>query len=235
MSIMPGAVHRAQTQAVIAALFDDAHDISVAVGVRDPRAPQPPTLADEAAHLRQALEPRQREFAAGRAAARDAMAQLGLDPMAIPAAADRAPLWPQGVRGSISHSNSLCAAVLTRDAASLGLDIEADMPLDADLLSTICSDYEQARIAGPDQLWLAKLIFSAKEASYKAQYPLTQMLFGFDHLDVALDLPGRAFTATFLKPAGDFVAGDKLPGRFDQFQGHLVTAAWADKSLFKGA
>jgi 4'-phosphopantetheinyl transferase EntD len=231
MTAVQGLDRVAQTQAVIAALFDGP----VAVGVTDPRGPQPPALGKEAAHLGHAIDARQREFAAGRAAARIAMAQLGLPPVAIPAAPDRAPLWPKGIMGSISHTGLLCAAVVSTGSQSPGLDIEQDTPLSRSLLSTICSPSEQQRIAGPDQLWLAKLVFSAKEAVYKAQYPLTGMLFGFDHIDITFDLPARGFTATFLKPAGGFAAGDKLLGRFDRIDGHLVTAAWADKSLFKGA
>ncbi|MGC1506555.1 MAG: 4'-phosphopantetheinyl transferase superfamily protein [Sulfitobacter sp.] len=220
-----------QAQAVISALFD----VPVAVGVTDPRVPQPATLEGEAAHLVQALASRQQEFAAGRTAVRIAMAQLGMAPVAIPAAKDRAPVWPSGLRGSISHTKFLCAAVVANEGPSLGLDIEQNTPLSSGLLSTICSDAEQRHIAGPDQLRLAKLVFSAKEAIYKAQYPLTKMLFGFDHIDIFFNLPARAFTATFLKPAGYFAVGDKLQGRFDEIDGHLVTAAWADKSLSKGA
>lgn len=220
-----------QTQVVIAALFDQP----VAVGVTDPRATQPPALGDEAAHLGQALAARQLEFAAGRAAARAAMAQLGVPARPIPAAKDRSPVWPPGLSGSISHTKYLCAAVLTTGGRSLGLDIEQDTPLSRGLLTTICSDAEQRRIVGADQLSLAKLVFSAKEAVYKAQYPLTKMLFGFDHIDITLDRPAKAFTATFLKPAGAFATGDMLQGRFGKTEGHLVTAAWADKSMFRGA
>lgn len=220
-----------QLRAVIPPLFD----CPVAVGVSDPRAPQPPVMAGEMAHGQRALASRVQEFAAGRAAARQAMAQLGLAPEAIPVAADRSPVWPEGLHGSISHCARLCAAVITTGPQSLGLDIEENTPLSEELLPLICSDAEQGRMAGPDLFWRAKLVFSAKEAAYKAQFPLTGMVFGFDHIDLNLDLPARAFTATFLRPAGCFAAGDGLAGRFDEIDGHLVTAAWADKSLLKGA
>ena len=226
-----GPDHHTLTGAVIASLFD----VPVFVGVTDPQAEQPATVGDEAQHLAQALPSRRREFAAGRAAARQAIAQLGISPAPIFAAKDRAPIWPQGLRGSISHTKTLCAAVVTDGPHSLGLDLEQDTDLKAGLLSTICSDAELARIAGTDKLRLAKLIFSAKEAAYKAQYPLTQMLFGFDHMDIALDHDHSRFTATFLKPAGCFAAGDQLPGRYARTAGHLVTAVWSDKAAPKGA
>ncbi|MCX7559226.1 4'-phosphopantetheinyl transferase superfamily protein [Sulfitobacter sp. F26204] len=221
----------AQVGAVISSLFDRA----VCVGTTDPRKPQPEPLGDEAAHLAHALEARKREFAAGRVAARQALAQLGIAPVPVFAAKDRAPVWPQGVYGSISHTKTLCAAVVADRGHTVGLDLEADTDLNEGLLSTICSTAEQARIAGPNLLHLGKLIFCAKEAVYKAQYPLTGMLLGFDHIDILLDQAEERFSATFLKPAGCFAAGDRLPGRYATVAGHLVTAVWSDKGMRKGA
>jgi 4'-phosphopantetheinyl transferase EntD len=220
-----------QVQAVIAALFD----VPVAVAVSDPRAEQSKPLGDEAAHLARAFPARQREFAAGRTAARAAMVELGEQPCAILAGPDRAPIWPRGLRGSISHTSTLCAAVVGTGPYTLGLDIEENTDLAAGLHSTICSDAEIARIAGPNQARLAKLIFSAKEAVYKAQYPLTGLLFGFDHIDISLDLTHQCFTATFLKPAGCFALGDTLPGRFDGVADHLVTTVITGQGASKGA
>ncbi len=225
--------HFTQTQAVVARLFDGVAKVGVAVN--DPRAQQPAPIGGEDAHLTRAFPARKREFAAGRAAVRGAMASLGLPAAPVPADEDRAPVWPMGLRGSISHSTTLCAAVVTCAPLTLGIDIEENTDLEAGLLSAICSDEETARIAGPDQLRLAKLIFSAKEAVYKAQFPLTGLLIGFDQVDITLDLRNLGFTATFLKPTGCFDAGESLPGRFDGVADHLVTAAWADKASPKGA
>lgn len=221
----------AQAQAVIARLFDDR----VSVAVTDPREPQPALLAGEAEHLSRAVPKRQREFAAGRAAARAAMASLGAASGPVPVEPSRAPAWPDGIRGSISHTDDLCAAAVTNAALHIGLDIEKDTDLKPQLLSTICSAAECARIAGPDQLRLAKLIFSAKEAAYKAQFPITGQVFGFDHMDVALDLEARTFTATFLKPAGAFPQGHMLLGRFDHVAGHLVTGVMTRQGSTEGA
>ena len=220
-----------QAQAVIAGLLDPA----VAVAVCDPRQPQPAVLPEEQLQIASAVPSRQAEFAAGRAAARAAMRQLGVTPVAIPMRADRAPKWPAGLRGSISHTSSLCAAAVTNGGQLIGLDVEHDSDLLSDLLPTVCSALEQSRIAGPAQARLAKLIFSAKEAAYKAQYPASGLLFGFDHLDVTLDLPNRTFTATFLHPAVCFAAGDRLHGRFDHVAGHIVTAVSIPQVHKKGA
>jgi len=59
-----------------------------------------------------AVPKRQREFAAGRMAARQAMAQIGKTPAPIPVNTDRSPHWPEGVVGSISHSLEIAVAVV---------------------------------------------------------------------------------------------------------------------------
>ncbi|MGJ8616307.1 MAG: 4'-phosphopantetheinyl transferase family protein [Sulfitobacter sp.] len=223
----------AQVQAAAATLFDG----QIAVAVTDPKAPQPALMMSERDAVVGAIPARQREFAAGRAAARAAMVELGIKAKPILANPDRAPIWPRGVTGSISHTDNVCIAAVshTETCRSLGIDIELATPLDADLITTICSDTELRRVAGPDQLHHAKLIFSAKEAAYKAQYSLSGLLFGFDHLDVTLDLATKSFVATFLKPAAPFDVGDTLPGRFVRVADHLVTAVTIGQDMPKGA
>ena len=225
--------HFAQVQAAVTTLFD----VPVAVGVTDPKAPQPALMDDEFRTVADAIPARQREFAAGRAAARAAMAQLGMKPAAILTSADRAPIWPAGVVGSISHTDGFCIAALchSADAQSLGVDIEDAAPLDQDLIPMICSQVEQDRIAGPEAGHLAKLIFSAKEAAYKAQYSISGLLFDFDQLDVTLEQGNGSFVATFVKSAAPFKAGDTLPGRFVYVADHLVTAVAIGQDTPKGA
>lgn len=205
----------------VTALFD----APVAVAATNPTQPQPAPLGQEAAHLSRAIAKRQREFAAGRAAARAAMSKLSGTPVMLPirAADDRAPIWPEGWQGSISHKSTLCMAVVGQSGALLGLDIEEDTPLAANLIPTICSETEIARIAGATEGALAKLIFSAKEAAYKAQYVLTREVFGFHRLDMQLDLETAEFEASFTQDTAGFSVGDRLRGRFCKGDGHLVT------------
>lgn len=214
--------------AVIEAAAADLFDRAVAVAVADPHQAQQPIWAEEARFVAQAVAKRQAEFAAGRNAARAAMRKLGGRNVAIPAGPARAPQWPIGWHGSITHNDRWCLAAVTRGAAHLGVDIEAATPLNPDLLSTICSPEERARIAGSDQAMQAKVIFSAKEAAYKAQFPLTGVLFGFDHLDIVIAPDSGQFQARFVRPAGQFAAGDRLQGRFALVQGHIVTAVTID-------
>ncbi|TYO88760.1 4'-phosphopantetheinyl transferase family protein [Oceanicella actignis] len=215
----------------------------VAVAAADPRAPASGLFGEEAAAVARAVEPRRREFAAGRRAARAALASLGIAPAAIPMGADRAPVWPAGAVGSISHTAprpgatgpAACAAAAARADAfgALGLDVEGAAPLAPALRAQILVPAEaEALEARPEaeRGRLAKLIFCAKECAYKAQYPLTGALFGFEgmRIDWSFAPDGRAgrFAAVFLRPAGAFAPGDRLEGRF-AFAGGLVAAGVA--------
>lgn len=193
-----------------------------AVAATDPRVNHR-LLPGEA--LPGAVPARLAEFSAGRAAARMALAELGLPAIAVPHGADRAPVWPPGVAGTITHSATACLAAVSRSARGLGLDLEPDAPLDPALWDTVLLPAEAAFVAeGPDAGRNAMLVFSAKEAVYKAQYPLTRLLFGFDRLALT-PLPPQAFAARFTVDTAHFHAGDTVLVRHARAEGHILTAA----------
>ncbi|WP_113910740.1 4'-phosphopantetheinyl transferase family protein [Roseovarius dicentrarchi] len=191
----------------------------VAVALTQPGAPQPPLFAAETAAMARAVPTRRAEFAAGRAAARAAMAQLGAPAAALPMGPDRAPVWPAGITGSLSHIPALCIAAVaqTRQFRAIGTDLEEAGDLDPDLIPQVCTLAERAWLAcqpAAQRGQLAKLIFSAKECAYKCQYPLTGTLFDFDTLEITPDPDTGQFEATFTRAIGCFDAGACLPGRF---------------------
>lgn len=198
----------------------------IALAEADPDIGGPPVLPEEEPAIARAVPRRRCEFAAGREAARRAMAALGLPPLPVPMGADRAPIWPDGVVGCISHGGGACLAVAAhrRHVRALGLDLEPDADLDPDLIATICTPRERASLPAQGAARRARLIFAAKECAYKGQYPLSQTLFGFDMLEIALDLPAGRFTARFTGDMPPFAAGDSLPGRFAIGDGLIVTA-----------
>lgn len=159
-----------------------------------------------------AVPARLAEFALGRSAARAAMRALGVPPMAVPMQADRSPLWPTGLTGSISHCAGACFAILARraDSVGLGLDIEPVQPLDPDLWPVILRPEERSL----DPL----TVFVAKEAAYKAQYAVTGRVFDFQTLSVTLD--GQGFIARFQQDVGQFATGSALAGRMVQTARH---------------
>jgi 4'-phosphopantetheinyl transferase EntD len=211
--------------AAIAALLRGVFPDHVAVAAIGIAGAHPPLWPDETSHLARATPGRRAEFSAGRAAARQAMRQLGLADHAVPSAPDRAPIWPAALVGSIAHDRQLAVAALARsaDCVSLGVDLEPALPLDPDLVPTVCTPSERAQITGRDKGLLARLIFSAKEAVYKAQYPLTGLLFDFDRLEIDLNPSAGVFSARFTAPTGRFAAGAILQGRFARDRDHLVT------------
>jgi 4'-phosphopantetheinyl transferase EntD len=177
----------ARLERQIAGLFDGA----VAVAVLPVTAAHPPLWPEEEAAMARAVARRRAEFTAGRAAARLAMQGLGLPPQAVPMAPDRSPVWPSGVTGSISHAAGICAAVLSRDVTRLlGLDIEDAAPLDPALWPLVLTPEEITALAqtpADQRGTCAKRIFGIKEAAYKAQFPLTGAVIGFQALEVLLN------------------------------------------------
>jgi len=224
--------------ALVAALAEMVLPAGIAVAARNPRAiphAADPDAADrseadrsEALAIQGAVPARQAEFHAGRAAARAAMVALSLPPRPVPMGPDRAPLWPAGVTGSISHSATACVAALghARDWAGIGVDIEEDSPLEPLLVAEICTRAERVWLGtqpGPERGLMAKLVFSAKEAAYKAQYPITGQLFGFDALEVRIDRVQTVFEARFLTAQGRFAVGTVLSGSYVHAAGLIVT------------
>ena len=176
-----------------------------------------------------AVPARQREFAAGRTAAAHALQALGLRPAPVTSGSDRVPVWPFGVVGSISHSRSLAAAAVARRSdgfRSVGLDIEEAEALTEDLVEEICIDSERdwlTRHPREQRGLLAKAIFSAKEAVYKCQYPLTRTMFGFDMIKIDFQMANRRFSARFVEDVEPFRCGTTILGEVRVGAGHIVS------------
>jgi len=74
-----------------------------------------------------------------------------------------------------------------------------------------------------DMARLAKLIFSAKETAYKAQYPLSREVLDFECIAVLPDLAAGTFAATFTRAVGPFASGTVMGGRFARTHGLILT------------
>jgi 4'-phosphopantetheinyl transferase EntD len=186
----------------------------------------------ERAAIARATESRQREFATARACARTAIKRLGLPEAAVLTGPRGAPLWPEGVTGSITHCAGYRAAAvaLTRDVVSLGVDAEPNEALpDHGMLELIALGEERVRLgeltAGIPGICWDRLLFSAKESVYKAWFPLARRWLGFESADILIDPREGTFTAHLLVP-GPLVKGTpltKLNGRWLAYQGLLLT------------
>ncbi|MBE9636033.1 4'-phosphopantetheinyl transferase family protein [Salipiger mangrovisoli] len=175
--------------------------------VSEPVADLSELFPEERDAIAGAVPKRRAEFAGGRLAARAALRQLGLSDRAIPKAEDRAPVWPEGVVASITHTAGLCLAMAAhgRHWRGLGIDLEVDRPMASELIPAITTMPELTRLSPLPFSRAALRIFSAKEAAYKAQYPLTGTLFGFEAME------------SFLPQGGLRMVAEIGPGRGAQF------------------
>lgn len=173
------------------ALLTEIFPPGVACALAPDRMEACPLYPVEALAMRSASEARRQEFRSGRAAARAALVMLSAGAQAVPMGADRAPRWPKGIVGSISHSRSLCAAVVAPEAVmlGLGLDVEEVSEIESHVARQICTndDLAQGISLAPDlRRLLPNVVFGAKEAFYKAYYPLTQRFLEFGDVSVIL-------------------------------------------------
>lgn len=118
--------------------------------------------------LLHAVPKRQTEFLAGRLCAALALQSLGLS-TDVPRH-ERAPVWPFGAAGSITHTDTLAVAVASPVHCALGLDCETIM--DAAGAHDICDmilNASETALRPPflDFASFVTLVFSAKEALYK--------------------------------------------------------------------
>jgi len=148
----------------------------------------------EALAVRQAVASRQREFALGRWCARQALQSMGRPASVIPVGANRVPVWPAGVVGSISHDEGWCiAGVAPADRwAGLGVDTELVARLRLDMATQLCTAWESARWLGDTEapVRIARLarVFSLKEAAFKVLFPRFGQWIDF-HQAEATELP----------------------------------------------
>ncbi|PVZ05807.1 4'-phosphopantetheinyl transferase family protein [Actinomycetospora cinnamomea] len=202
--------------------------VTVVATADDPAAELAP---EEKAAVARAVASRRAEFTTARTCARAALRRLGATPSAIPVGDKRAPVWPAGVVGAITHCAGFrAAAVAWRDQVrAVGLDAEPHGPLPDGVLDAVSDAGERAeldRLAGdrPDVRW-DKLLFSAKESVYKAWFPLTGRWLGFEDAELVPALDGTFHAA--LRVPGPRVDGEEIAafdGRWVVRDGLVITA-----------
>lgn len=155
-----------------------------------------------------AIEKRRTEFCLGRLAAFRALRTLGVTPEPVLQGKHREPLWQDGIVGAISHKAGTAVAVVARRslARGVGVDLEAlEPPVRFNISQKVCTASEQDWILEiPDEKdTRLKMIFSSKEAGFKAFFPIQQIYLGYQDAELTWRDETKSFVGTLRKGAGD--------------------------------
>src|ERR1700726_1566583 len=149
-------------------------------------------LAEEAGAFERSAVHVRRASGAARIVARALLHRLGHEMTALPKSPGGAPIWPKGVLGSLAHDSRVAVAAVgaSENLEGVGIDVEPAEILPADLLHLVTTPRERARMNLVP--FRGRLFFVAKEAAYKAVYPLDHAFLG--HHDVEVDLANQQAT-----------------------------------------
>ncbi len=222
---------RCDTLPALEGLFDPRVRLCIEP-IGDPDPSQLP--AQEQALIAKAVPKRRREFAAGRLLARRMLTEFGRPAQALLRGEHGAVPWPVGIAASISHCEPWVAVAMTAapDISGLGLDIEYAKALEEKYWHVILTQEDMCHLESwPEKTRpvVAKRMFAAKEAAYKAQYPTSQEFLPFSAMWIRVSADLESFEASFRTDAGPWRTGDVLAGRFSTLQDHLVTAVVASR------
>jgi len=187
------------------------------------------SLESSLPHAMAGSSPRRRaSFSAGRVCAQRALAALRAPDTAVSRDQAGAPIWPIGFAGSISHTDTVVAAIVARNPpiAGIGIDLEHDRPMEsAEMCRLICRPGELAPLhhaKGPGRLHQAMLLFVIKEAVYKLHSPLGGPFLDFHDVHVQLDWHKGRFVAKLVTVGKQGEAGSTFAGAFSRRSGLIM-------------
>lgn len=223
---------------LVRAVLPDLSDLVYAELYHDPPGLAP--LPEEEPLIARSVAKRRNEFTTARHCARLAMGQLGIPEAPILKGEKGEPRWPDGLVGSLTHCEGYRGAVVGRASAvrSVGIDAEPHDVLPKGVLDAISLPAERHEIADlPAGLHWDRILFCAKEATYKAWFPLTERWLGFEDAHITFDIDGgqdggdeSAGTGTFVSrilidpAARSGPALTELTGRWSVAGGLALTA-----------
>lgn len=195
------------------------------------RYDDPPGLAplpEEEPLVARSVAKRRNEFITARYCARLALEELGQPPVPILKGEKGEPSWPDGVVGSLTHCAGFRGAVVGRsvDVRSVGIDAEPHDVLPDGVLKAVSLPAERVELAAlpQDRHW-DRILFCAKEATYKAWFPLTRRWLGFEDAHITFDADGGFVSRILIDP--EALSGPplgELRGRWSVAGGLVLTA-----------
>ncbi|MDZ5699778.1 4'-phosphopantetheinyl transferase family protein [Chelativorans sp. M5D2P16] len=168
------------------------------------------------------------EFVAGRRCAGEALRLLSGRTSFPGQAEDRAPVWPEGILGSISHSRDRAIAVAGRSERyrALGVDLETVLTETEarEIAPQTLTERELARFGRRVDAFTVGLAFSAKESLFKALYPIVRRFCGFDASELAgWDSEGTALLRLTEDLSPEWCRGQEFAVHFGCLDGFLIT------------
>lgn len=175
------------------------------------------------ASVSRAVVKRKAEFLAGRYCCKKVLASIDIHNFDVIVGENRAPIWPVGVKGAISHNSHHAMVAITErtDVLGIGIDIESIMSTKTmnDIKEAILRDEEHDLLYVPQAraVVVCSLIFSIKETFFKAAYPSTGYYFDFDAITVdKIDYDAKRFNLTVKQDLNPQVRpGMQFEGIFD--------------------
>jgi 4'-phosphopantetheinyl transferase EntD len=185
---------------IVATLLSDVlpHQVAAAEMYTDP--PDLTPLPEEEPLIARSVDKRRREFITVRYCARLALGELGVPPVPILKGEKGEPCWPDGVVGSLTHTEGYRGAAVGRHDAvrSVGIDAEPHDVLPHGVLEAISLPAERTELADlPQRLHWDRILFCAKEATYKAWFPITRRWLGFEDAHITFTVDDGGTTGGF--------------------------------------
>ncbi|MGY4718511.1 4'-phosphopantetheinyl transferase family protein [Naumannella huperziae] len=191
--------------------------------------------------LARAVPSRRAEFATTRRCAQRALSAFGLGHATVGRGSRGEPLWPEGFVGSLTHCHGYRAAAVARarSAAGIGIDVEPHSQLPTGVARLTASDAEcrqlDRRCATDPQIHWRTVFFSAKEAIFKAWYPLTRCELRFREVVLSVAADGT-FSGRILHPAADVMpTGDVISGTWLVMDELICTAVVVEPQSTAGS
>ncbi|UXA20705.1 4'-phosphopantetheinyl transferase [Mycobacterium sp. SMC-4] len=163
-------------------------------------APELAALPEEEPLIAKSVAKRRNEFITVRHCARLALVDLGEQPVPILKGEKGEPRWPAGVVGSLTHCEGYRGAAVARceQVRSVGIDAEPHDVLPRGVLDAISLPVERSELAAlPPGVHWDRVLFCAKEATYKAWFPLTRRWLGFEDAHISFEVDNRGRSGRF--------------------------------------
>ena len=176
---------------------------------------------------------RRAEYLAGRISAADAISRLCGFWLTPETGSSGAPVWPEGLVGSISHSGSHVVSVVMRadkEMSGIGVDLAEIITADQTewLMDAVLLPSEINRFVTNKTEWVKRinctLVFSLKESLFKALYPIVRKRFYFAAVTVLrCSLGGIAHLHIIEDLLSTIKSGLQVTGHACLYRGQIMT------------